>query len=194
MCLKITYSGLMDLLCDVPICSSCIKGIKDLLKIEKINGIEYMFLYEYNNFFRELIYLYKGRYNISLSKVFVYKYQFYLKYKYRKYTFLCAPSSKVDDAKRGFNHVYEVAKCISNKVMCPFYKKSDWKQSDKHGDERKGICDVIGVNLDMIKGLKKVVIIDDIYSTGNTIKSCIRHLNEKCDIRVLCVCRNMLKK
>ena len=193
MCLKSSYSGLIDLLIDVPICSSCLKGMKDLFRIEKINGIEHLFLYEYNSFLREVIYLYKGRYNIELSKVLMYKYRLYLKYKYKKYTFLCVPSNRGDDKKRGFNHVEQLARCISNKVMCPFYKKSDWKQSDKHGKEREGIYDVIGIDLEMVKGLRKVVIIDDIYSTGNTIKSCIRQITQKCDIKVLCVCRNMLK-
>jgi orotate phosphoribosyltransferase-like protein len=96
--------------------------------------------------------------------------------------------------KRDRKSVEKQIATISNKVICPFYKKKDWKQSDKHGDERKGIYDVIGVDFDMIKDLKKVVIIDDIYSTGNTIKSCIRHINSKCDIKVLCICRNVLKK
>ena len=60
-------------------------------------------------------------------------------------------------------------------------------------NDRDKISEVIGMDQNMIKGLKRIVIIDDIYSTGNTIKSCIRHINSKCDIKVLCICRNMLK-
>lgn len=193
VCHSQSYNGLVDLLFDPPVCAKCLEGFEDVFSVEYIDGVEHLFLYEYNSFLRELIYLYKGRYNKDLSTVFVYKYKFYLKYKYRRYTFLCVPSNESDDRKRGFNHVEELAKEISTKVICPFYKNKEWKQSSKKRNKRSDIGKVIDANLDMIKNLKRVVIIDDIYSTGNTIKSCIRHINSKCDIKVLCFCRNVLK-
>ena len=193
VCLNESYQGLIDLLFNPPICAQCLNGFEDIVKVEYIDGIEHLFLYKYNSFLRELIYLYKGRYNKALSAVLIYKYKLYLKYKYRKYTFLCVPSNRDDDRKRGFNHVEEIAKEISTKVICPFYKKKRWKQSDMKSNDRDKISEVIGIDQNMIKGLKRIVIIDDIYSTGNTIKSCIRHINSKCDIKVLCICRNMLK-
>ena len=61
VCLASSYSGLVDLLFNVPICSTCLKKFKDILKVEKIDGVEHLFLYEYNSFLREIIYLYKGR-------------------------------------------------------------------------------------------------------------------------------------
>ena len=194
VCLETKYEGLLDLLIDPPLCASCLSKIKEIVKIEMIDGIEHLFLYEYNSFLREIIYLYKGRYNKDLFDVFTYKYKHFLKYKYRKYTFLCAPSNKDDDLKRSFNHVHQIATSISSKVLSPFYKKKEWKQSDKKREERSNIDEVIGVDENLIKGLKRVVIIDDIYSTGNTIRACVRQIKHKCDIKVLCICRNMLKK
>ena len=153
-----------------------------------------MFLYEYDAFFKEIIYLYKAKYNKSLSTVFTYKHRRMLKRKYRGYTFLCVPSNESDNEKRGYNHVEEIAKSISSKVLCPFNKDFEWKQSSKSKEEREEIKKCITLKDHEVENLKKIVLIDDIYSTGNTIKSCIRHLNVKSDIKVLCICRNVSKK
>lgn len=194
ICLSSEPFGLKDLLFNSPVCGKCLNHFKDKVKTEIIDGIEYVFLYDYDHFFREIIYLYKAKYNKSLAVVFTYKHSSMLKRKYKGYTFLCVPSNERDNEKRGYNHVEEIAYTISSKVVSPFIKVREWKQSNKKREEREKIKDYITLNDVSVKKLKKVVIIDDIYSTGNTIKACIRHLNIKSDIKVLCICRNVSKK
>ena len=193
VCHQNSILGLNDLLFSPPICVNCLKKFKRIFKIYYINGVEHLFLYEYNDFVKELIYLYKGKYNKSLSDVFTYSEKMFLKLRYLGYTFLCAPSSIHDDIKRDFNHVEEIAKSISLKVIKPFYKISDWKQSSKNKEERAKIEKIIRIDYEKIKGLKKIVIIDDIYSTGSTINACIKLIKHKCKIKVLCICKNVAK-
>ena len=193
VCLKEQYLGLIDLLFDPPVCINCLRSMDSILKREIIDGIEYLFIYKYNDILKDVIFSFKGLYIKDLALVLTYQYKWYLKFKYRKHTFLCVPSTFGDDNKRGFNHVEEIAKTISSKVITPFYKVKEWKQSSKNKKEREDINNVIAVNENMISKLKRIVIIDDIYSTGNTIKSCIRQIKHKCDIKVLCICKNVSK-
>jgi len=194
ICLSSIPRGLLDLLFNNPVCIRCLSKFKDRVRIEYIDGIEHMFLYEYDDFLKDIIYLYKAKYNKSLAKVFTYKHKYALKKKYSKYTFLCVPSNEIDNKKRGYNHVEEIAYTISSKVMSPFLKTREWKQSSKKREERRKIESYIKLENEEVKKIRKVVIIDDIYSTGNTIKTCIRQLNSKSDIKVLCICRNVSKK
>ena len=193
VCFNQEINTLNDLLFTPPICVKCLAKFKTLFLKEKNKGIEYLFLYNYEGIIKELIYSFKGLYRKDLACVFTYQYKNFLRSKYRGYTFLCAPSMQSDDLKRGYNHVEEIAKSISKKVLKPFYKCKEWKQSDKSYSQRKNIKDIIKVNSEMIKGLKKVVIIDDIFSTGSTIESFIQHIDTNCDIKVLCICRNLSK-
>ena len=71
---------------------------------------------------------------------------------------MCVPSTLEDDKKRGFNHVEEIARTISSKVIKPFYKIKDWKQSSKKKKERESIKNLIKLSLLLILEQKKNLI------------------------------------
>jgi len=86
-------------------------------------------LYYYNDFLKNLIYQYKGCYDIELAKVFLSPFIRQIKRKYKNHLIVFPPSSADENQTRGFNHMEEVAKTISNRVYTIFYKRENKKQA-----------------------------------------------------------------
>lgn len=187
VCKKVSISNLSDVLFKRPICSECFRKFNVLLETSSFEGKELFCLYQYEGLGKDLLFQFKGEKDCELKVVFTYMFKKYLKEKYKDYVFYCVPSSLKSDKERGFNHVEQIALTVSDKVYKPFFKKEDWKQSSKKGKEREMIENVIGFDG---RFDKKVVIIDDVMTSGSTIKTCIRHLSPSVDCKVLIVFKN----
>ena len=70
-----------------------------------------------------------------------------------------------------------------------FYKKENYKQSDQSYSNRKNISKIIGLNLSEIDDLKRVLIVDDVLTSGNTLKTCASLLHKEGikDIKLLTI-------
>ena len=154
-----------------------------------------MAIYRYNNFFKSLLYQFKGCYDIELRNVFLEKQLPFLKMKYFGYYIVCIPSSLEDDKKRGFNHVEEIFKLLNLNHINVLRKKFAFKQSDLPKKEREKIID----KLEVIDGFKikdkKILLVDYVLTTGSSIKSAIRLITKyhPKDIKVLVLAHNCRK-
>ena len=155
------------------LCKDCSHALKARFKKFEIGTVKALSIYEYDETIKKLIYTYKGCYDYELKDVFLYRYLNYLKIMYKGYVIVPAPSSKIDDLKRGFNHVVEIYKQLGFPIYQVIEKVNREKQSAKSKKNRLKIDkDLIAKNIDVLKG-KKVLIVDDIYTTGATIFRCI---------------------
>ena len=146
-----------------------------------------MALYEYSEFIKKQIYLFKGCYDYEMKDIFLNLFIKELKIYFKGYKIIPVPSYKKDDELRGFNHVVEVFKQMGLEVYPIIEKTMHFKQAEKSAKERQSIKKYLQLNTD--KSLKKdrVLIVDDIYTTGATINAVIKlveTLNPK-EIRVL---------
>lgn len=155
------------------VCLSCLKKFEVINKSILFNRVEVTFLYEYNNFIKTLIYQYKGCYDIKLKEVFLYQFYKQIKRKYKGYTIIFPPSFKDDDLKRGFNHIEEIVKTLNMKYEKLFYKCINYKQSSQKYVDRKDIKKIIKIKEDVAITNKKYLIIDDIFTSGSTLKTII---------------------
>ena len=163
---------------DNELCENCFHEFKAKFINFKIGTIEGLSIYNYDDFIRKLLYTFKGCYDIELKNVFLCRYLPYLKMKYRGYVVVPAPSSKIDDEKRGFNHVKEIYKSLGLPILDILEKNTVDKQSSKSKKKRLNIEKIIeGKNIEILNG-KKVLIVDDIYTTGATIFKCIEIVKE----------------
>lgn len=191
--------GICDKLCDDDICKKC--EIK-LNKISKIKIDRYtnkyfkkhLYIFKYEGIIKERLIKYKFNERNYIYKAFV---KFMLKNKkicdfLKNYDIIIpVPIHTKRRMERGYNQSALIAKAISKKIPPIDYledvlikKINNKPQSTKNKSERKN--NVIGAyymkNKEKINN-KKILLLDDIYTTGNTVNECCKILqsaNPKC--------------
>lgn len=135
-------------------------------------------LYDYNPFIRKLIYQYKGCYDYELHQVFLDRYAKEIKLRYFDRVIIPIPSYQNEDEQRGFNHVVETFKSIGLNMLNILEKTEKHKQAISSFKQRKEVYKYLELKSYPDLNKKKVLIVDDVYTTGSTMKSAI-HLIEK---------------
>ena len=119
-----------------------------------------------------------------------------LKIYFSGYKVIPIPSYKKDDELRGFNHVVEVFKMIGLDVLQIIEKTEHFKQAEKSAKERQSIKKYLQLNTEKSLKNDRVLIVDDIYTTGSTMKAAINlveKLNPK-EIKVLVLAKTKNKE
>lgn len=175
----IKKNNLHNLFFNTSICHECFLKMNREVHKRKIDDVEVTSIYPYEDNIVSLIYQFKGCNDIALSKAFLDYDLFYLRIKFIGYYLVCAPSYVDHDKKRGFNHVEEIFKHLKLPILNLFKKDKDFKQSDLSKKEREKAVSNISLNKSMDLSNKKLLLVDDIITTGSTIKRMISLLKEK---------------
>ena len=172
MCFKEHHLDFTSVLVKVTMCQKCYQSLKVTYKKEKLEDCEVLSVYLYNEPLKSLLYNLKALGDIELVKPLLDRHMLYLKFKYRNYILLPAPSTKESEEKRGFNHVGELFKDIG-----PIYylleKSENFKQSDLSYIERQEVGKKIILHDGERLKNKNVLIVDDLKTTGATIRAII---------------------
>ncbi len=180
----------------VEICSKCLSSLKPIFKTFKIDGYKALTLYHYDEQMKSKIYQMKGCGDIELAQIFVKPYALELKMRYFGYTMICLPSYEEDYKIRGFKHVDEMFSCLKLKKCDCLLKTEHHKQSDQSFKKRKEIVTFIQIKGNPDLKNKKVLLVDDICTTGSTLRAAInliKTLNPKI-IEVLVVAKRDFSK
>ena len=191
ICNDVIEENFSSLFCEEKqICYSCFCKFERRNAKFVIKGVQGIVLYKYNEFFKDVLFRYKGCYDYALKEVFLAYRLNQLKRQYRGYSVVLAPSNKESEIKRGFNHLEEIFKQIKLPIIKCFIKTKKWKQSEKKKEERVNIQKVIKIDKSCLKGVKRVLIVDDVLTTGSTIKALISQIPSSIDKKVLVLASN----
>lgn len=157
---------------DTSLCHKCFLKFKPKLKRFKIDKIDAYYLYDYDDEIKKDLYQLKGCFDIELANVFLEYLRLYLRLKYFGYVLVPAPSTKSSDEERGFNHVNKIFEPLKLPIKNCITKTEDFKQSDFSFEERKMVKNKLQINNVDLKN-KKVLIVDDVYTSGSTVKAII---------------------
>jgi len=158
---------------NVEICSKCLTSLNPIFKSFKIDGYNALALYRYDEQMKSKIYQMKGCGDIELAQIFVKPYAAELNIRYFGYTMIFLPSFEEDYKTRGFKHVEEMFSCLKLKKCDCLLKTEHHKQSDQSFKKRKEIADFIKINGAPNLKNKKILLVDDICTTGSTLRAAI---------------------
>ncbi len=170
---KINLNPFREIIENNPIlCDKCISQVKTRLSIEKINGIYVLFLGDYDGIMKTWLMNFKEYGDIELAKCFLSLYLPILKILFKNYIYLPCPSSHKRNQNRGFVHLEEILKAYKFPYCLALEKTSDEENKNQSVSQRNAVSSSIRINSNAsyLSG-KKVVVFDDVFTTGNTFRS-----------------------
>lgn len=175
---SIIRKGIYSLFFKPKICHECFLKMNRNINKKVLNGIAIYSLYPYEEFLTSLIYSFKGCYDIALAPCFLTYDLFFLKLIFHDYYLVCVPSFKEHDFKRGFNHVEEIFKELKLPILNILMKNKDFKQSSLTAKERKeSVNHIVRISDDSLVD-KKILLVDDVITTGSTLSRSLELLKE----------------
>jgi competence protein ComFC len=176
------------------ICRTCFKDIVGKFISFRVSGYKALAVYHYDEKIQSLIYQLKGCFDIEIADVFLSRYKDELNLMFHNYVMIPVPSYFKDDLKREFNHVVEIFKTLKLPMLKILRKTKGVKQANSTSKQRKDISKYLTIKNIDLSG-KKVLIVDDVYTTGSTMKAAIK-LVEKLHpktIKVLVISKTIIK-
>ena len=174
------------------VCSKCDHQLEWHHQLGKWEGASIESFLDYGPSFKSRLHQYKAWGDIELGKTFLHQHYDYLKFKYRGYTFLPAPSHQDHIHQRGFYHLDEMLLPIGLNPLHVFYKNQSYRQAEQDFRGRQGIHDVIERHLHLSIP-RKVVLFDDVMTTGETMRRMMNliPMNEKIEIKIIVLARKI---
>ena len=136
-------------------------------------------LYYYNDFAKKIIHTIKFNGHCQILDIFIPFVKSYFKRHFSKkeYELVIVPIHKTRLEERGFNQSLYIASMLPHKKHDILLKINDDKQSKKSRMERIGLNQSFRLKEYVNLKEKKLIIIDDIYTTGATIYNIANYLS-----------------
>ncbi len=177
MCMERQVSpNIFSLVSPTSLCDYCFREFTLMWKKERFGKYKGEHLFVYNEQLKTNLYRLKGLADIELAPLFLERFTTYFRFKFFNYYLIAAPSTKSSELERGFNHVEQLFSGLNRPFLHLFEKKHDFKQSDFNYEERQKVSERLIINNGELVFRKNILIVDDLKTTGATIKAMIAML------------------
>lgn len=176
ICFKEFVPQGIDSLISAPCCQECGIQLKPSIKHQNLLGINGESLAIFDDCYRKLINRFKTQLDIALAPVFLWQFVPYLRARYQSYEILLMPSSGMTVQLRGFDHLEEIFKILGNKMLKNLTKNNEIQQKGLNHIERVNNNNSLEIIDQHLLKNRKILLVDDIISTGATMKSAIKLL------------------
>lgn len=158
------------------LCSECREKMKVIKQEILVNEVLIDSYYVYDEAMEKLLFQFKEGRDVALKIIFKDFVKYVLK-KYRGYQLVILPSSEHKIRERGFIPLVEIFEGIP--LINAFYKKRNYKQSQQKEGFRHLVKDVIALKDEYDFKNKKVLLIDDVCTSGESMKACVDLLHKQ---------------
>ena len=173
------------------ICADCRAKMPYFPRKFRIAGVSIEGLYLYQDLLRETLIQFKEYNDEALYPLFLYPYARQLRQKYRGYELLPLPSSDQACLRRGFRPVELIFSLLQLPLIDGFYKKSDVDQKSRSFRQRQQIRSQIALRDGLDLKEKKILLVDDIVTSGATMLTGFRLVNGQArEVRALTLSYN----
>lgn len=152
------------------LCATCLKQLQKNKKSVSIYNHQVTALFVYDDFFETLIFQYKDCQDTLLKNILLPPLAKILK-KYKNIPIVFPPSSQ----RKSFIPLKYLLSDYT--IIDCFHKTKNYKQSLQKESNRHHIQKIIQLSQTPLP--KKVILIDDVITSGNTLKRCIELLHSK---------------
>ena len=181
------HQTLMQYIRKDELCSQCRRSLKTEKKVLELDGLKVTAFHLYDDVMSECLIQYKECMDEALKDMFLFDVKDWIHLRYHHCVFLCAPSTKQDVQRRGFQHVIRMFESCGIEIIDCFEKRSEVSQKKKTREERYKIEQDIKVHLNRIPLHKRIVLIDDVATTGSTLLAMQKLIGENRCKEAICV-------
>jgi ComF family protein len=183
------------------LCTNCINGLEPVIYSKKLaTNLAYSFsffaLYSYKSSIKKMICSLKFYRDLRVAKSLSALLLENMDFSFEADLIVPVPSHPIEEIKRGFFHMGYLAFLISKKINIPLYDglrrkffpffRRTQKSRSRHHRIKKGLNLYIKKK-ELIKD-KKIFLIDDVTTTGTSIKTCADLLLENGAKKVQAIC------
>lgn len=182
--------GFLERLCwGDDLCFMCREAMGGEYRLMKVSGFKVHVLHEYSGLVRECILRFKDFGDIFLGRIFLVSFRFRVFFFFHDWVVVCVPSHRDRIMGRGFDHCLVLAGFLGLPVIEGVLGSlSVERQASKSREKRLLIGnDLVLLDGSLLKG-KKVLVLDDVMTTGSTLIACCELLVDHCvSVEALCV-------
>ena len=162
------------------LCMDCSLKLKQQKIAFMLDGVEVISFVEYDENISRLMILYKEHCDEALAPIFFNRWKRHIVKKYKGYICIPLPSSSEKVTQRGFHHLHRMIESIDLEMADVLVKSKNVKQARLSKEDRKHIDMIFEIRKDIEFSFENVVLMDDVCTTGASLKAAIARLRPYC--------------